>query len=82
MPIREFLLRIEVMKASTGLNEQVTAAAVKQKLCWAAYTLVQVAIARGAEGLDRWSDQAAQGNDQPVPVNSRKRGRQLKSTAF
>ena len=67
MPIREFLQRVDAIKASTGSNEQVTAAAVKQKLCGAAYTLVQVAIARGVEGLDCWNDLAAQGNDAAVP---------------
>ena len=67
MPIQEFLQRVDAIKASTGSNEQVTAAAVKQKLCGVAYTLVQVAIARGVEGLDRWNDLAAQGNDAAVP---------------
>ena len=66
MPIREFLQRVDTIKVSTGSNEQMTAAAVKQKLCGAAYTLMQVAVTRGVEGLDRWNDQAAQGNDQPV----------------
>ena len=67
IPNREFLQRVDAIKASTRSTEQVTAAAVIQKLCGAAYTLVQVAIARGVQGLDRWNDLAAQGNDAVVP---------------
>ena len=66
MPVREFLQRVDDIQASTGANQNQIAAAVKQKLCGAAYTALQVENARQTPGLDRWADRPAQGNDAAV----------------
>ena len=63
MPVKEFCERVDAIHASTGTTPAQVAAAVKQKLTGAAYNWLQVQVARGTDGLNRWTDRA---DDNPM----------------
>ena len=54
MGIREFVQRVDDIKASTNSTNQVIAGAVKQHLVGAAYTWYQVQVQRGSRDLTEW----------------------------
>ena len=62
MGIREFVQRVDDIKASTNSTNQVIAGAVKQHLVGAAYTWYQVQVQRGSRDLTKWDPMPAVDN--------------------